>query len=132
MEVAAGVIAEVVRVRAEVTGAPLGVTDGGTNEQLAPAGRPAEHVMVTELVKPFSPLTEMVYDAELPAVTEAVLGGDTLTAKSGIGASRNATACMTQAVLAFCVAVASIGLADEPIRCSTLSPSGVTLTVMKP
>ena len=115
----------------EETGVPLGVTDGGTNAQLAPVGRPAEHVRVTTPVKPFSPLTEMVYVAGLPAATEAVPGGDTLTEKSGIGASKNATACITQAVLAFWVAVPSIMPTGGPTRCSTLSPSGVTFTVMK-
>jgi len=38
LEVAAGVVAEVAIVRVEVTGANPGVTDGGTNEQLAPDG----------------------------------------------------------------------------------------------
>jgi hypothetical protein len=123
LEVPAGVVAEVAIVRVEVTGAEPGVTDGGAKEQLAPDGRPAGQVNATALLNPFTPLTEMVYDAEVPGVTEAVLGGDTLTAKSGATpACRNATACMTQAAFAFCVAVASITPAGGPIRCSTLSP----------
>ena len=60
VEVAAGVLGDVETVRAEVTGVPPGVTDGGTNAQLALGGRPAEHVRVTGAVKPFTALTEMV------------------------------------------------------------------------
>ena len=60
MEVPAGVVAEVAIVRVEVTGAEPGVTDGGTNAQLAPDGRPAGHVSVTALLNPFTPPTEIV------------------------------------------------------------------------
>ena len=81
MEVAAGVVAEVVRVRVEETGVPLGVTDGGTNAQLAPVGRPAEHVRVTTPVKPFGAVTVMVDVPDGPAMT-ATLAGAALALKS--------------------------------------------------
>jgi hypothetical protein len=60
LEVPAGVVARVVIVRVEVTEAVPGVTDGGTKAQIAPAGRPSGHVSATGLLKPFSPLTEIV------------------------------------------------------------------------
>ena len=63
---------------------------------------------MTAPLKPLNPVTETVYVAEAPGITEAVVGGVTLTTKSGAGACPNATACMTQFVLVPRVAVASI------------------------
>lgn len=60
MEVAAGVLAEVEMVRAEVTGVAPGVTGDGRNEQVALGGRPAEHVSITKLAKLLTSLTEMM------------------------------------------------------------------------
>jgi hypothetical protein len=74
LEVAVGVVAEVAIVRVEVTGANPGVTDGGTNEQLAPDGRPAGHVRVTALLKPFAAVTIMVDALDCPAITEKLAG----------------------------------------------------------
>jgi hypothetical protein len=83
-EVPAGVATVVVMVRVEVTAAAPAVTVGGTNAQLDPRGSPVEQVNVTSLLKPANALTEMVYVAGWPAVTDAVVGGVTLTLKSGI------------------------------------------------
>ena len=60
LEVPGGVIAVVLRVRVEVTGAAPGVTVVGMNEQLASAGRPSVHARLTIVVKPSKPFTEMV------------------------------------------------------------------------
>jgi hypothetical protein len=60
LEVPTGVVAEVETVRAEVTGAAPGITEGGTKEQFASVGRPTGQVSVTALLNPFSPLTEIV------------------------------------------------------------------------
>ena len=69
-------------MRVEVTGANPGVTDGGTNEQLAPDGRPAVHVRVTALLKPFAAVTVMVDAPDCPAITEELAGAG-LKLKSG-------------------------------------------------
>ena len=82
MEVAGDVAPVVVIVRVEVAAAAPGVTTGGTKSQLVPGGRPDEQVNVAELLTPSIALTETVNIAVLPAVTEPLLGGNTLTPKS--------------------------------------------------
>ena len=82
LEVAAGVVAEVAIVRVEVTGTNPGVTDGGTNEQLAADGTPAGQVRVTTLLKPFAAVTIIVDAPDCPAITEE-LAGEALKLKSG-------------------------------------------------
>ena len=84
LELPAGVATVVVIVRVEVTAAAPAVTVGGTNAQLDPKGSPAEQVSVTSLLKPARALTEMVYVAGCPAITDALVGGVTLTVKSGM------------------------------------------------
>jgi len=61
LEVPAGVAAEVLILRAEVTPAAPGVTELGTNAQPAPVGKlTAAHVSATVLLKPFTAVTETV------------------------------------------------------------------------
>ena len=59
VEVPPGVATVVEMVRVEVAGAAPGVTEAGLNEQLVPAGKPAEHDSETAALKPFSALTDM-------------------------------------------------------------------------
>ena len=70
LEVAAGVPAVVLIVKVEVAGDPPGVTGFGTNPQVAPVGKVKEsQPRVTALLKPFEPVTVMVYVAGLPWTT---------------------------------------------------------------
>ena len=84
LEVPTGVVAEVAIVSVEVAGAEPGITDGGTNEQVTPDGRPAEHVSVTGPLKPFVAVTVMVDVPDCPAIT-ATLAGAALALKSANG-----------------------------------------------
>jgi hypothetical protein len=83
VDVPAGVPAVVVMVSTEVTAAVVGVTDGGTNAQVAPVGRPAVQVKVTALVNPFEGAT-LTVDVAVPAgATEAGESAVAVTAKLG-------------------------------------------------
>jgi hypothetical protein len=59
-----------------------GPIDGGLNELVAPDGRPLAK-RLTELAKPFSPATLIVYVALTPCATEA-LAGEAEIEKSGL------------------------------------------------
>ena len=54
----AAVPAAALTVSVLVAGLEPGETEGGLNEQLAPAGRP-EQAKLTGLLNPFTPVTEM-------------------------------------------------------------------------
>jgi hypothetical protein len=106
VDVPAGVAAVVVMVSAEVTAAAPGVTEGGTNAQVAPAGRPVQ-VSATAAVNPFDGVTVTVEVAEPPGATDAGASGVSVTVKPAtLLGCRKATACMTQGTAASWVAVA--------------------------
>ncbi len=67
--------------------APLepGITEGGSNEQVTPAGG-LEQAKVTEPLNPFNPFTAMLEFTELPVITVALLG-DAVRAISGSSAA---------------------------------------------
>ena len=60
IEVPVEVAVVVVIVKVDVAVAPEGVTEGGTNAQVAPVGRPAVQFRVVVPVKPFKGATETV------------------------------------------------------------------------
>ena len=59
-----------------------GMTEGGSNVQLRPAGG-LEQARVTAPLKPFCPFTGILEVTELPLITVALLG-DALRLKSGV------------------------------------------------
>jgi hypothetical protein len=97
-EVPTAVVGEVVRVRAELTATPAGVTDPGVKAQLAPTGRlTGSQVSTTALLKPFTGVTEMVKAAALPAFTVRLPGtAPRLKSGAGAGAAFKVTVWMTQ------------------------------------
>jgi hypothetical protein len=123
VDVPTGVAAVVVMVSIEVTAPVPGVTEGGTNAQVAPAGRPAVQVKLTALVNPFDGVTLTVEVAAPPGATGAGASAVAVTVKPAVVAldCRKATPCMTQGSLLPCVAVASNGPATAGKACSTLS-----------
>ena len=80
----AAVVGSVAIVSVEVPLPP--VTVAGTNEQVAPAGRPAEQVRATSSVNPFTGVIVTVDVALFPAVMLLGLGALAAMPKPGIGA----------------------------------------------
>lgn len=132
-EVPTGVPTVVVIVRAEVTALAPGVTEFGTNAQVAPVGRP-EQERLTALVKPFDGVTVTVDVAEDPGAIEAGERAEAETVKLATAPAgcRKATACMTQPVFTSCVAVASHVPAAWEKECSISLPNLLRITVAKP
>ena len=60
VEVPVEVAVVVAIVKVDVAVAPDGVTEGGTNAQVAPVGRPAVQLKVVAPVNPFKGATEIV------------------------------------------------------------------------
>ena len=63
----------VITVRVVITGPAIGVTDGGTNVQLAPEGSP-EQVNETASLKPFRGVTVSTKAADCPCLIVAEIG----------------------------------------------------------
>jgi hypothetical protein len=90
-----------------VAPAEPGITDGGSKEQLTPAGG-FEQARLTEPLNPFRPLTGILEFTELPVITVALLG-DALRLKPGVPlpCALKVTICITQLPEPVSTAVAS-------------------------